>query len=123
MKKRKRKNRSSILAFALALLITGASAIGGSVLMQDMELSKDAEEYENLLASVKQANHDGLAADTLLELNPSWAAVIQDLPFVQGRTSTVDFEALQATNQDFIAWLTIPNTKIDYPVVLSDDSE
>ena len=121
---KKRKDRQTpILAFALVLLITGASAIGGSVLIQDMELSKDAEEYESLLASVKQASPDSAAGAALLQLNPEWEGIIQDLPFVQGRTSTVDFEALQATNEDFIAWLTIPDTKIHYPVVLSDDSE
>ena len=84
------------------MLIAGVSAIGGSVLMQDMELGNDAEEYESLLASVKQENYDCAAEDALLELNPSWEAVIQDLPIVQGRTSTVDFAALQATNSGFV---------------------
>lgn len=119
----KKRKHSSILVVALVLLIAGASAIGGSVMMQDMELSKDAEEYESLLASIKQENYGSAAEDALLQLNPSWEAVIQDLPFVQSRTSAVDFAALQAVNSDFIAWLTIPGTKIDYPVVLSDDSD
>lgn len=35
----------------------------------------------------------------------------------------VDLAACKATNSDFIAWLHIPGTKIDYPVVLTDDVE
>ncbi|MBP3646843.1 MAG: class B sortase, partial [Clostridia bacterium] len=35
----------------------------------------------------------------------------------------IDLAALKSTNSDFIAWLHIPGTKIDYPVVLTDDVE
>ncbi len=37
--------------------------------------------------------------------------------------SGVDLEACLAQNRDFIAWLTIPGTGIDYPVVRSDNTE
>ena len=37
--------------------------------------------------------------------------------------SGIDLAALKAANNDFIAWLHIPGTKIDYPVVLTDDVE
>ena len=35
----------------------------------------------------------------------------------------IDLEACLAQNKDFVAWLTIPGTKINYPVVRSNDSE
>ena len=34
----------------------------------------------------------------------------------------IDFTACLAENMDFVAWLTIPGTKIDYPVVRSDNT-
>ena len=37
--------------------------------------------------------------------------------------SGIDLAALKAANTDFIAWLHIPGTKIDYPVVLTDNVE
>lgn len=37
-------------------------------------------------------------------------------------TSTVDLAACSAQNRDFVAWLTIPGTVIDYPVVRSDNT-
>ena len=35
----------------------------------------------------------------------------------------VDLAACQKQNRDFVAWITIPGTKIDYPVVRSNDTE
>lgn len=35
----------------------------------------------------------------------------------------VDLAACLAQNRDFVAWITIPGTKIDYPVVRSDNTE
>ena len=37
--------------------------------------------------------------------------------------SSVELSACVAQNKDFIAWITIPGTRIDYPVVRSDDTE
>jgi len=35
----------------------------------------------------------------------------------------IDLEACLSQNKDFVAWLTIPGTKINYPVVRSDNTE
>lgn len=47
-------------------------------------------------------------------------------PFASSATTaetSIDLAALKSTNSDFIAWLHIPGTKIDYPVVLTDNVE
>lgn len=43
-------------------------------------------------------------------------------PHQVGQYTGVDFTAARAKNSDFIAWLTIPGTKVDYPVVLTDNT-
>ena len=39
------------------------------------------------------------------------------------RKTGADLEVLKAQNSDFIAWIQIPGTNVDYPVVLTDDTE
>ena len=36
--------------------------------------------------------------------------------------SKIDWEQLEAINEDIIAWIKIPNTKINYPVLKDDDT-
>ncbi len=40
-----------------------------------------------------------------------------------GSNTGIDLTAAQAKNPDFVAWLKIPGTNINYPVVLSDDTD
>lgn len=42
---------------------------------------------------------------------------------MRSTSPTVNASALITQNPDYIAWLTIPGTPVDYPVVQSDDSE
>ena len=53
---------------------------------------------------------------------------MEDIPTetVQGElsyVSPIDFEALRRVNSDIVAWLQIPGTGIDYPVVQAKDNE
>ena len=36
-------------------------------------------------------------------------------------TRNIDFETLQSINPDIVAWITVPNTNIDYPVLIGND--
>lgn len=44
---------------------------------------------------------------------------VMEQPYV----SPIDFEVLRKVNQDVIAWLNIPGTSIDYPVIQGADNE
>lgn len=55
------------------------------------------------------------------ETMPAAEPVIQK-PFDSNMGYTgADLDACQAINSDFIGWLQIPSTKVDYPVVLTND--
>ena len=66
---------------------------------------------------------------TILPIAPSPSPVIETTTLVPVPTATpvpkigktgVNLEACKAQNRDFVAWLKIPGTKINYPVVWTD---
>lgn len=44
-------------------------------------------------------------------------------PQMKGAEQVIDFEGLQAINQDIYAWISIPGTGIEYPIVQSSDDD
>ena len=44
-------------------------------------------------------------------------------PHQIGLYTGIDLTVAKAKNSDFIAWLTVPGTKVDYPVVLTDNMD
>lgn len=56
--------------------------------------------------------YESETSETVLETQLKESEIVElDIP--------IDFEALQETNPDIYAWITIPGTEIDYPVVQS----
>lgn len=125
LKKRKKRKGVLLISLAAILFVVGASAIGIPVLMQDSELNQDAKEYAELAELYKTGQV--AEADETEALDPSLLPNEQaenSLALSSGENqSGMDFEALKEANKDFIAWINIPDTPIDYPVVHSDDSD
>lgn len=44
-------------------------------------------------------------------------------PAANPRDRKIDFDALRAVNEDIVGWIYVPNTAIDYPVVLGEDND
>lgn len=84
------------------------------------------EELEELYRSVKEAailsEESGETANIPSGENPAEPAGNDPEP--GSGQDKVDFEYLWTVNKDIIAWITIPGTNIDYPILqhLSDDS-
>ena len=114
-RKNKRKG-ATLLVLAMVLLIAGATAIVAPIMTVELELRHDAEEYEQL---GEQFRIDPTAADPAQMPETALAA---PAPITTGRTG-VDLAACKAANDDFIAWLQIPGTTVDYPVVLTNDTK
>lgn len=112
----------STLVLAAILLVAGAFAILLPVLMTDAEIAEDAAEYEQFKEQAEVATE---RAELVTGIAPTLNVPLAPLPDTispsEVRHTTVDLAACQATNSDFIAWLQIPNTTVDYPVVWSDD--
>ena len=114
--KMNRRNGAPLLTMAIVLLIAGTTAIFAPVLIVDMELCQDAEEYEQL---GEQARNTATALDPA---TMHGRAFTTPSPARAGKTG-VDLAACKAENDDFIAWIQIPGTTVDYPVVLSNKTK
>ena len=118
---------------AALLLIGGMLAIILPVLKWDAEVSAEAVEYEQLREQHQQAEAREIAEEETpnqhvappVSLAEEGSTVQQSKNAVgeQAAQVTVDLSACLAQNPDFIAWLRIPGTNVDYPVVQTDDPD
>ena len=135
MKNNKKQGRcpfSPLTLLAALLLIGGMLAVVLPVLHWDAEVSADAGESEQLREQKQQAEVHETAEETPnqhaappVSLTEEGSTVQQSENAVgeQAAQSAVDLSAYLAQNPDFIAWLRIPGTNVDYPVVQTDDPD
>ena len=118
------RRRFSFLPLAAALLLlAGMGAILMPVLQMDREIRRDVEEYAQLREAARlPAEAPSRLPDADAEGNPLDCRV-QPSAAPPDRFTGADLAACQAQNGDFIAWLSIPGTPIDYPVVRTGDSD
>ncbi len=111
-----------LLIVAVALLLMGAIILFAPVLMMDMEIHQDAEAYNELRTLVQpiSINEETTLPPTSVTRVLSSMPAAVPMPVTNG--TSVDLSACKAQNEDFIAWLQIPDTPVDYPVVWTDDT-
>ena len=134
----KQKHADSPSAFlAAAMAVTGAAMLLCPLIGQNTEMNRSAAEYDDLRVQLK-SEEPAQAADApaqdksvlrvLLGL-PSATQEPLELPKSDESPPEIDIgtgadlAACLAQNDDFIAWIRIPGTNVDYPVVWTDDAE
>ena len=135
MKQRRPDSPSIFLAAAMA--VTGAAMLLCPLIGQNTEMNRSAAEYDDLRVQLKSEEPaqatDAPAQDksvlrVLLGL-PSATQEPLELPKTDESPPEIDIgtgadlAACLAQNDDFIAWIRIPGTNVDYPVVWTDDAE
>ena len=133
MKSNKRQRKcpfSPLTLLAALLLIGGMLAVVLPVLQWDAEVSAEAGEYEQLREQNRQAEaRETVEEETLNQhIVPPISLAEEGLPVQQsesavGEQAMVDLSAYLAQNPDFVAWLRIPGTNVDYPVVQTDNPD
>ena len=134
----KQKHADSPSAFlAAAMAVTGAAMLLCPLMGQNTEMNRSAAEYDDLRVQLKSEEPaqatDAPAQDksvlrVLLGL-PSATQEPLELPKTDESPPEIDIgtgadlAACLAQNDDFIAWIRIPGTNVDYPVVWTDDAE
>ena len=133
MKRNKRRRKcpfSPLTLLAALLLIGGMLAVALPVLQWDAEVSAEAGEYEQLREQNRQAEAREMVEEETLNQHivPPISLAEEGLPVQQsesavGEQAMVDLSAYLAQNPDFVAWLRIPGTNVDYPVVQTDNPD
>lgn len=143
MRRKRAAQHAPFLILSLVLLAGGLAALLIPVQRWHMEIEQDAQEYDRLREQVKSSGEISpqtqpkatntpsafsLPSQPLFLPEPEGASEMTAVPEivisdVAQDVAGVDMAALTAENPDFIAWLTIPATSVDYPVVITDDPE
>ena len=134
----KQKHVDSPSAFlAAAMAVTGAAMLLCPLIGQNTEMNRSAAEYDDLRVRLKSeepaqatdAPAQGKSALRVLLGLPSATQEPLELPKTDESPPEIDIgtgadlAACLAQNDDFIAWIRIPGTNVDYPVVWTDDAE
>lgn len=136
----KQKHADSPSAFlAAAMAVTGAAMLLCPLIGQKTEMNRSAAEYDDLRVQLKseepaQATDAPENRSTLRQMFdaagfPSTTQEPLELPKTDESPPEIDvgtgadLAACLAQNDDFIAWIRIPGTNVDYPVVWTDDAE
>ena len=134
----KQKHADSPSAFlAAAMAVTGAAMLLCPLIGQNTEMNRSAAEYDDLRVQLKseepaQATDAPAQGKSVLRVLLGFPSATQEPlelskpdespPEINIGTGA-DLAACLAQNDDFIAWIRIPGTNVDYPVVWTDDAE
>ena len=97
---KKKNNKKTALIIIAIILIVGGVGVFGCHLFNERRAEHGTEDISSAVSSTTELNID----DDKVE-NP------------------IDFESLQKKNSDIYAWINVPGTKVDYPVVQSPTSD
>jgi len=88
----------------LIILIVAGAGIGGWFIYQNYSQNADVDAIKDMKPHISDNSGNSGSPDNV-------------------QTSLMDFTGLKSSNSDIIAWLTIPGTVIDYPVVQTDNND
>lgn len=126
-------------ALIAAMFLCGAAAFFVPIYLQMDEVSDDASAYADVAKTTRMttpsqssptssippsmAEEKVALPPTATSSPPSAPLPIIDVTTTDSSAFNVDMDALREQNPDFVAWLNIPDTAVDYPVVRSDKTD
>ncbi len=119
-------SRTNPKAKAIGITVVSFCAVlalgSGLMLVRDIcQYTKSAGAYEDLSAFVELPEQTEAPEDDTTNAIPDETEAESEVPAVS--LPVVDFDALREAGPDIIAWLTLPDTVINYPVTQTDNNE
>ena len=108
---------------AVFLLLAGMAAFFLPIAATEKEIQQDTEDYALLRGQLTGTAFSSIAPAVSQNGKQPFVPLPPTSTAAEARHTVADFAACQKINPDFIGWLQIPNTPIDYPVVQSDDTD
>ena len=108
------------IALLSAVLVTCGVMIGGELLARQKE-KEDFEELAKLVTVKKPSTSPAPSAYLPASTPPGNSEISEETPAEDEPVLARDLSELFAMNDDFIGWLCIPDTDINYPVVHTPD--
>ena len=106
-----------ILVCALCVMLFSAYK-----LWQTQQMYQEGDEsYAQLITLVRKAPQPGLTAGPVTPQVNAPASSAPQNPQVEVPEIHIDFDALKKINPDAAAWLFLPDSPIDYPIMRADD--
>ena len=110
-----KNGRSRIRGIIIVILAAVMLVSGGLSLHGYLEDRKAKEEYDRLAELARETT---APVETEIQTEPQETEPEEE-PYV----SPINFDELTAENPDTIAWIKIPDTNIDYPIVQGTDND
>ena len=126
-KKRHFKNSLKLAPYVITLMLAGGYTLVDNI--SDMKVEKQIEnikEYvteESEVPIVEEKPEEEIEVETTEPIKIREEKISSDLLESGYEFEDIDFDQLKQINKDSTAWLIIDGTKIDLPVVKSDDNE
>lgn len=125
-KRNKKKYKKKTLLLVLTLLSAITATVGtGYLILYQLQIREQEKQFESLLQSSIEVqtpqpnasgrNTNGINTGKIPEASGSGKQ--SDLSGYNVPERNLDFAALRGENNDIYAWITIPDTNIDYPVL------
>lgn len=126
MKLNRPKAQRMLVTLAVLFFITGLLAVVLPVIQWDRQIETELEEYDIFREAIQEkSGKEALPSEqeTLPELKAEQetGTMISATPECTRRT--VNWQNCHQINQDIVAWIAIPGTPIDYPVVQTNDPD
>ncbi|MBR6402440.1 MAG: class B sortase [Eubacterium sp.] len=121
-KQRKRRVVNMIMNVVLGICIVAFIGCGGYLLRYYLKIRKAEKGFDSVKSMISSGTASGKSEKKSGAGTDSTKDVAKFLD-IDGITVQEKFEKIYTTNKDFVGWLSIPGTKVDYPVMQTKEDE